>query len=45
MNIETTILDFQLSNSFQEDESYMNAMLHRRCLENWELKHFKLVNY
>ena len=25
MNIETTILDFQLSNTFEEYESYMNA--------------------
>ena len=25
MNIETTILDFQISNTFEEYESYMNA--------------------
>ena len=25
MNIETTVLDFQLSNTFEKYESYMNA--------------------
>ena len=45
MTIETTILDFQLSNTYEEYESHMNENNSRQCLKKWELKHFILVNH
>ena len=45
MTIETTILDFQLSNTYEEYESHMNAKEQQAMLEKWELKHFILVNH
>ena len=45
MTIETTILDFQLSNTFEEYESHMNAEEQQSMLKKWALKHFILVNH
>ena len=40
MTIETTILDFQLSNSFQEYESYMNAKEQQTMFKEMGVKIF-----
>jgi len=45
MTIETTILDFQLSNTYEEYESYMNAKEQQTMFKEMELKHFILVNH
>ena len=43
MTIETTILDFQLSNTYEEYESHMNAKEQQTMFKKWELKPFILV--
>ena len=35
MTIETTILDFQLSNTFEQYESHINAEEQQSMLKNW----------
>ena len=45
MTIETTILDFKLSNTFKEYASYMNAKEQKTMFKKWELKHFILANH
>ena len=45
MTIETTILDFQLSNTYEEYESHMNAKEQQIMFKEMELKHFILVNH
>ncbi len=44
MNIETTILDFQISNTFEEYESHMNAREQQSMFKEMGVKHFILVN-
>jgi len=37
MSIETTVLDFKLSNTFEEYEAHMKAPeQHKPCLKRWE---------
>ena len=43
-SIQTTILDFQLSNKFEQYESHMNAKEQQTMLKIWEFKPFILVN-
>ncbi len=38
MNIETTILDFQISNTFEEYESYMNAKEQQKMFKEMGVK-------
>ena len=38
MNIETTILDFQISNTFEEYESYMNAKEQQKIFKEMGVK-------
>ena len=38
MNIETTILDFQISNTFEEYESYMNAKAQQQMFKEMGVK-------
>ena len=47
MSIETTILDFQLSNTFEEYESYMYAKEQQTIFKEMGVKtlHFILVNH
>ena len=40
MTIETTILDFQLSNTFEEYESHMNAEEQQSMFKEMEVKTF-----
>ena len=40
MTIETTILDFQLSNTFEEYESHMNAKKQQTMLKEMGVKTF-----
>ncbi len=40
MTIETTILDFQLSNTFEEYESYMNAKKQQAMFKEMGVKTF-----
>ena len=44
MTFEENIRDFQLSYTFQEYKSYMNAKNSKKCLRKWELKTFYIVN-
>ena len=43
MAIETTILDFQLSNTFEQYESYMNAKEQQMMFKEMEVKTFLLI--
>ena len=45
MTTETTILDFHLSNTYEEYELHMHAKNSSQCLKKWTLKHFILVNH
>jgi len=36
MTIETTILDFQLGNTFEDYELYMNDKEHQLFLKKWD---------
>ena len=45
MTIETTILDFQLSNTFEQYESYMNAEEQQSMFKEMGVKTFILVNH
>ena len=45
MNIETTILDYQLSNTFEEYESHMYAKEQQMMFKEMGVKHFILVNH
>ena len=40
MTIETTILDFQLSNTFEQYESYMNAKEQQTMFKDMGVKTF-----
>ena len=40
MAIETTILDFQISNTFEQDESHMNAKEQQRMFKEIGVKTF-----
>ena len=42
MTIETTILDFQLSNTFEQYESYMNAEEQQSMFKGMGVKTFSL---
>ena len=42
MNIETTVLDFKLSNTFEEYESYMNAPEQQEMFNEMGVKTFYL---
>ena len=42
MTIETTILDFQLSNTFEEYESHMNDKEQQMMFKDMGLKYFIL---
>ena len=43
MTIETTILDFQLSNTFEQYESYMNAKEQQTMFKDMGVKIFYIV--
>ena len=45
MTIETTILDFQLSNTFEQYKSHMNAEEQQSTLKEMGVKNFILVNH
>ena len=45
MTIETTILEFKLSNTYEQYEAYMNAKNSKQSLMKWLLKIFILVNH
>ena len=45
MTNETTILDFQLSNTYEEYESHMNAEEQQSMFKEMGVKHFILVNH
>ena len=45
MTIETTILDFQLSNTYEEYESHMNAKEQQTMFKEIGVKTFILVNH
>ena len=45
MTIETTILDFQLSNTYEEYESHMNAKEQQTMFKEMGVKTFILVNH
>ena len=45
MTIETTILDFQLSNTYEEYESHINAKEQQTMFIEMGIKHFILVNH
>jgi len=45
MTIETTILDFQLSNTYEEYKSYMNAKEQQTMFKEMGVKTFILVNH
>ena len=45
MTIETTVLDFQLSNTFEKYESYMNAEEQQSMFKGMGVKIFLLVNH
>ena len=45
MTIETTILDFQLSNTFEQYESYLNAEEQQSMFREMGVKIFFLVNH
>ena len=44
VTIETTILDFQLSKSFEQYESHMNAKLEQSMFKEMEVKTFNIGN-
>ena len=41
MSIETTVLDFKLSNTFEEYEAYMNAPKQKAMFKEMGVKPFK----
>ena len=45
MTIETTILDFQLSNTFEQYESYMNAEEQQSMFKEMGVKTFSWEKY
>ena len=44
MTNETNILDFQLSNNFEEYEYHMNANMQQQIFKEMGVRHFLLVN-
>ena len=45
MSIETTVLDFKLSNTFEEYEAYMNAPEQQAMFKEMGVKLFILANH
>ncbi len=45
MNTETTILDFQLSNTYEEYESNMNTKEQQTMFKEMGIKTFYMVNH
>ena len=45
ITIETTILDFEISNTFEKYESHMNVEEQQLMFKEMGVKHFILVNH
>ena len=45
MNIETTILDFQLSNTFEQYKSHMNEKEQQTIIKEMGVKTYYIINF